>query len=71
VSVANVNYDAGAAEIRITTGDGAVAPYASVIDNKTNDAIFIPSVFPPSTPFSATAGSTFRTLVQQRIKNLY
>lgn len=44
--------DAGAAEMRITGGDGAVAPYASVVDNVSQDAVFIPSIFPPSSPFT-------------------
>lgn len=56
--------DAGAAEMRITSGDGAVAPYASVIDNVSQDAVFIPSIFPPNAAFTkvAPSDSIFRRL---------
>ncbi len=56
--------DAGAAELRITGGDGAVAPYASVIDNVSQDAVLIPSVFPPNAAFTklAPGDSLFRRL---------
>ena len=66
ISVANVTYDAAGAEFRITTGDGAVAPYASVVDNRTNDAVFISSVFPPSTPLGLGTPSIFRQFVDER-----
>ena len=68
VSVANVNYDAAGAEFRITTGDGAVSPYASVVDNRTNDAVFIGSVFPPNPPFQLGTKSLFKQLVEERLK---
>jgi hypothetical protein len=56
--------DAGAAEYRITGGDGAVAPYASVVDNVSQDAVFIPSIFPPNAPFAKVGqgDSVFRRL---------
>jgi hypothetical protein len=64
VSVANANYDAAGAEFRITTGDGAVTPYASVVDNRTNDAVFISGVFPPNAPFAIRTPSIFQQLVE-------
>ena len=44
-------FDIGSAEFRITAGNGAVVPYASVIDNATADAVFVAGVFPNNTPF--------------------
>lgn len=63
--------DAGAAEMRITSGDGAVAPYASVIDNVSQDAVFIPSVFPPSSPFAkqVPGDSLFRRLAAAYLRH--
>lgn len=46
-------FDAAGAEFRIIAGDGAVTPYASVIDNRNADAIFIAGVFPDNAPFTA------------------
>ena len=40
------NFDIGSAEFRITQGSGSVVPYASVIDNRTTDAVFIEGNFP-------------------------
>lgn len=59
--------DIGSAEFRITSGSGAVVPYASVIDNATADAVFISGVFPsndtgPSSA-SASSDSIFRRLL--------
>jgi hypothetical protein len=60
-------FEAGSAEFRIADGDGAVAPYASVVDNVTSNASFINGVFPPNTPFGASAlvGSVFRRAVER------
>lgn len=64
--------DIGSAEFRITAGNGAVVPYASVIDNATADAVFIAGVFPNNAaatgPFMAAApagGSLFRALLSR------
>lgn len=69
-SIAAGAFDTGSAEFRITAGDGAVAPYASVVDNRTSSASFINGVFPPSTPFgpaSFGSGSVLRRLVARRL----
>ena len=61
-------FAAGAAEFRIVAGDGAVAPYASVVDNHTNSAAFVNGVFPPSSPFdlSSFTRSVFRSLLERK-----
>jgi len=66
-TIASKNFDAGSAEYRITNGDAAVAPYGSVIDNISSDAVFISGVFPPNAPFAKVqaAPSLFRTLVDR------
>jgi len=62
----NAFFDAGSATYRITTGDGAVVPYASVIDNVTADAVFVTGQFPPNTPFAKTGmPSAFRQLFKR------
>lgn len=63
--------DAGAAEFRITGGDGAVAPYASVIDNVSHDAVFISSVFPPNAAFTkmGLSDSLFRRLAASYLRH--
>ena len=40
--------DFGWAEIEITNGEGAVAAYSSVVDNRTGDSVFAPAVPSPS-----------------------
>ena len=54
-------FDIGSAEFRITEGDGAVVPYASVIDNSTADAVFVSGVFPDNTAVAAKAIRTTST----------
>lgn len=55
--------DIAGLEVRILTGDGALAPYISVIDNVTADAVYVAGTLPPNTPFAKTTGSnTFRRL---------
>jgi hypothetical protein len=49
-SMTNSNYDAGGAEFRITSGTGSVVPFASVIDNRTADAVFVLGTFPQNAP---------------------
>ena len=46
------------------SGDGSVAPYASVIDNLSSGGFFIGSQFAPNAPF-ASGASTFRVLFDQ------
>jgi hypothetical protein len=63
-------FDIGSAEFRITEGDGAVVPYASVIDNSTADAVFITGVFPENTAVAANANGTaaksiFKSLLER------
>ncbi|HVS33831.1 MAG TPA: hypothetical protein VMS98_20515 [Thermoanaerobaculia bacterium] len=42
----NRSFEIGGAEFRIRAGNGAVVPYASVIDNTTADAVFVAGQFP-------------------------
>ncbi|HEX9983191.1 MAG TPA: hypothetical protein VGF69_08000 [Thermoanaerobaculia bacterium] len=60
-------FDVGSAEFRITSGSGAVVPYASVIDNSTADAVFVSGVFPDNVSPSGKSGfpeSIFRSLFE-------
>lgn len=57
-------FDAGSAEFRITAGDGAVAPYGSVVDNRNADAIFIAGTFPNNAPF------TLRSPIMDRFRRM-
>lgn len=50
--LSSTRFDAGGLEFRITGGDGAVIPYASVIDNSTADAVFVSGNFPPNAAFT-------------------
>lgn len=61
LAITNQGFDAASATFRIVSGAGAVAPYASVVDNLSNGAFFINSQFPPNAPFVDSA-STFRSL---------
>jgi hypothetical protein len=42
--------DIAGVTVRITSGNGAVLPYASVIDNVTADAVYVSGQFPPNSP---------------------
>lgn len=57
-------FDAASAEFRITSGSGAVVPYASVVDNATADAVFVAGQFPPNAAASGKMGlpSPFETI---------
>jgi hypothetical protein len=57
-------FDAAGAEFRILSGDGAVTPYASILDNRNADAIFVAGVFPENTPFA------FRSPIESRFRRL-
>lgn len=69
--IATGNFNAGGADFRITSGTGSVVPYASVIDNRTADAVFVSGVFPQNAaPSSAAFGkgaapSLFRTILDR------
>lgn len=63
-SVTATPFNEGSATVRITSGDGEVVPYASVIDNRTADAVFITGQFPENMPFAKRAvDGAFRMLV--------
>lgn len=63
------NFDIGAADFVITQGDGAVVPYASVIDNVTADAVYVTGQFPPTTPFAKTGGkNAFQVLMERKLE---
>ena len=58
--------DIAGAEYRITSGDGAVTPYATVIDNVSGDSVFVSGVFPPNAAFAKRAtDSVFRFLTDR------
>jgi hypothetical protein len=62
------NFNVGGAEFRITSGSGSVVPYASVIDNRTADAVFVSGVFPQNetTALGKSAmPSLFRTILDR------
>jgi hypothetical protein len=67
--VARANFDIGSAEFRIATGTGSVIPFASVIDNRTADAVFINGVFPqnmtPTAFGKGAAPSLFRSILDR------
>lgn len=68
-SITDRTFEIGSATVRIAEGNGAVLPYASVIDNITADAVFITGEFPDSTPFlRSNSGSMFRLLLD-RMRN--
>lgn len=60
-------FDAGGLEFRITGGDGALIPYASVIDNVTADAVFVTGNFPNN---SAFAKATYRNIFRETFDRL-
>lgn len=65
-TIATSAFDAGAAQLRIISGDGAIVPYASVIDNATADAVFVSGEFPPVTVSQSTERpSLFEQLLQR------
>ena len=65
-SITDRTFEIGSATVRIAEGNGAVLPYASVIDNRTADAVFITTEFPDSTPFLRDAStSMFRQLLDR------
>lgn len=66
-SISTTQFDAGAAEVRILSGDGAVVPYASVIDNQGGDAVYVSGVMPSNAPAGKRGSSSlFQLLVTRR-----
>ena len=61
-AITTTSTDAAGIEVRIASGDGAVAPYASVIDNSTADAVYVAGTMPPNTLFAKTTPDIFRRL---------
>lgn len=57
-SIAQANFDIGAVEMRIVSGNAAVVPYASVIDNSTADAVFVLGHFPDNSPAAKTGSAS-------------
>jgi hypothetical protein len=61
-SMTSQSFDEASATYRIVSGDGAVTPYASVVDNFSSAGFYIGAQFPPNTPFASGSVSTFRVL---------
>jgi hypothetical protein len=59
----NQTFDEASATYRIVSGDGAVIPYASIIDSLSAAAFYISGQFPPNAAFCKS--STFRTLFKR------
>ena len=53
--IATAGFDAASARMVIVDGDGAIVPYATVVNNATNDAVFVTGNFPATTPFTASS----------------
>lgn len=66
-TIADKAFDLASAEVQITAGNGVVVPYASVVDNKTADAVFVLAQFPNNTAVGkwGTAPSLLRMLFDQ------
>jgi hypothetical protein len=61
------SFDAGSAEVRISAGDGAVVPYASIVDNTSGDGVFVLGQFPNNVPFASNVRrSVFEKLFRQK-----
>lgn len=60
--IAAGNFDIGSAEVRIFSGSGSVVPYASIIDNRTADAVYVSGTFPQNVNVNALSKSAARTL---------
>lgn len=53
-SIDNRQVNVAGAVVTVTSGNGTIIPYLSVVDNRTGDANFILGSFPPSDPFAKT-----------------
>ncbi|HEX8408280.1 MAG TPA: hypothetical protein VF883_05410 [Thermoanaerobaculia bacterium] len=67
-SFANVQFDIGSADFRITEGEGVVVPYASVIDNATREATYIMGVFPDTGAPQSLRGTIFNSLFSGNLR---
>jgi hypothetical protein len=66
-SIAAGNFDVGSIDVRVTSGEGAVVPYASLIDNNTGEAAYIMGTLPDTTPANGLLAkpNVFRSLVKR------
>ena len=62
-------FDVGVARFRIVSGTGAVAPFASVIENSSSNAMFLNGGFPPGTSTTSGSASFFRTVLRSAAVN--
>lgn len=58
--------DGAVARFRIVSGMGALAPFASMVENSTNNAIFFNAGFPPGTSMTSGSASFFWEVVRSR-----
>lgn len=63
--IAPMMFDAATARLRVVSGDGAVAAYASVVDNISSDASFIPAAVAAQPPASLLRQ---QSMLQRRIR---
>jgi hypothetical protein len=56
-AITTTPFDEGTARVRIVSGDGEVVSYASVVENASNNAIFISSIVPGANGANATSSS--------------
>lgn len=67
-SIAPGNFDVGTIDVRVSEGEGAVVPYASLIDNNSGEAAYIMGILPDTTPSSSlrfAPTNVFRSLVDR------
>lgn len=60
-------FDEGVATFRIVSGSGAVAAFASVIENATSNAMFINGGFPPGTTTTSGSKSFFYEILRSTV----
>lgn len=68
-SVASAGFAEASVDVRILAGDGEVVPYASVIDNRTADAVFILGEMPPNTNTGLTAQRAAVSIFQKALNS--
>jgi hypothetical protein len=64
-AITTQSFDEGSAEFRILAGDGAVVPYASIVDNISSAAFYVAGQFPPNKPFTNSSMNAFRVLFER------
>ncbi len=64
-SITATPFDVASGEVRITQGNGAVAPYATVVDNGSGDAVYIDGVFPKNMPSPSASKTTQRSIFRE------